>query len=214
MIENQGKNISISLQDFLRVPTDRMNISVSKFISNFLSKTLYECLLVLDFEEGNILLECMIKKRYTEFQGFYDSLTYRYQNLKFPSFPSKFQIRKKEEFRKNFFDSLLKSVIKLAEAHPEIKKELLKLLYEFMFGAGVEVKTPSPEIIKQIRDLALENSLLNRKSSLCSNEKSYEDNSLRVSLNTINLKQSNSGITDSNMLAKIFQKEEITSKGI
>jgi hypothetical protein len=211
MSQGPINNITISLQEFLQIPTDRMNISVSKFITNFLTKTVYECLLIIDFEEGNISIESSIQKRYTEFQGFYDSLTYRYQNLAFPTFPSKFQIINQKESRKKFFDSLLKTVVKLAEAHPEIKKELLKLLYEFIFGTGVEIKKLSPEKAKERRE-SLNDNLNVYLSQLSNNtlEKSPEESILKSQASFS--RKGSSLVNDSTIIASMFQKDEVSSK--
>jgi hypothetical protein len=133
---------SPSLKEFLLLDPEEIDINVTKVCSNLFMTTTYE--VVLEIFQQNIT--CTVHKRYTEFQGFYDSLTFRYQNLQFPEFPSKFQVLKKEETRKKFFESLVKTVVKLASTHQEIKKELMKLLYEFIFGqslgnvASVEIK--------------------------------------------------------------------------
>jgi hypothetical protein len=140
--ENTSTTSSISLQEFLKIPTEDMEIEVGKFSNNIFVKTTYEVVLYISSEVANLFVECSVQKRYTEFQGLYDSLTYRYQNLTFPSFPSKFQLVNVKESRKKFFDSLLKTVLKLAAGHPEIKKELLKILYDFVMekNGGIEIK--------------------------------------------------------------------------
>jgi hypothetical protein len=144
---------SISLQDFLKVSPEDMEISVAKFSTNIFVKVTYDVVLLIDSDIENIHVDCSVQKRYTEFQGFYDSLTYRYQNLKFPDFPSKFQLVNTKESRKKFFDSLLKTVLKLAAGHPEIKKELLKILYEFMWEKNGNIE------IKPLGDRKLNNSI-------------------------------------------------------
>ena len=213
MSQSTNINLPITLQDFLKVPTDKVEISVSRFITNFLTKTVYECVLLIDDEDANLSLKCTVQKRYTEFQGFYDSLTYRYQNLKFPPFPSKFQIVKQKESRKKFFDSLLKTVIKLAEAHPEIKKELLKLLFEFVISPGVEIKKLDPSRVRERRESFNDNlsSFLNQFNSGSFNEKdtksSFDETSLKPE------KKNSMIINDTTMIANMFQKEDISNKG-
>jgi hypothetical protein len=141
--KNENPPYILSLEEFMKIPVEQMDICVKKFNSNIFVKTTYEVSITFDGDILNtldLLKEYLVHKRYTEFQGFYDSLTYRYQNINFPTFPSKFQIVNVKESRRKFFDSLLKTVIKLAVGHKEIRKELLKLLYEFIFRQGSEVK--------------------------------------------------------------------------
>jgi hypothetical protein len=122
---------ALSLSEFLQIDPKEIDVGVTKINSNILLTT-YE--VELNVESKNIHFKS--QKRYTEFQGFYDSLTIRYQNLNFPEFPSKFQLINKNEKRKLFFDNLLRTVQQLACSHNEIKKELLKLIYEFVLGGG------------------------------------------------------------------------------
>lgn len=135
----------MTLQEFLAVPPDQVECNVPKFNSGVMKNTTY-----------TVQLEIPIKgycysssKRYTEFQGFYDSLTLRYQNLNFPAFPSKFQVINKEESRKRFFETLCRTVIKLAIAHQEIKNDLMKLLFEFVHVGGGGVETYSEPTSKK-----------------------------------------------------------------
>lgn len=145
----------LSLQEFLQIPSDEIDISVDKVHSSIVITT-YEVILSIQSRDYTYA----INKRYTEFQGFYDSLTIRYQNINIPAFPSKFDIFKKEEKRRKFFDSLLKTVVQLSQAHPEIKKELLKLLYEFIFSShtGTVVETKSKISTSNLSDTASNNS--------------------------------------------------------
>lgn len=174
--DTQCQNLpSISLQDFLKISPEDMEISVAKFSTNIFVKVTYEVVLLIDSDLSNIHLDCSVQKRYTEFQGFYDSLTYRYQNLKFPDFPSKFQLVNTKESRKKFFDSLLKTVLKLAAGHPEIKKELLKILYEFMWekNSSIEIKPLGERKLNNSIDMASpSNSQVQRAHSNSLNERS------------------------------------------
>jgi hypothetical protein len=129
---------TLSLSEFLQIDPKDLEVGVTKFNSNILLTT-YEVSLDINAKDIHLVSQ----KRYTEFQGFYDSLTIRYQNLIFPEFPSKFQLINKKEKRKMFFDSLLKTVQQLACSHGEIKKDLLKLIYEFVIG------TSPPELVKR-----------------------------------------------------------------
>jgi predicted DNA-binding protein YlxM (UPF0122 family) len=124
---------NLTLSEFLHLDPKDIDLAVTKFNSNILLTT-YEIELKIPSKELNII----IQKRYTEFQGFYDSLTIRYQNLTFPEFPSKFQLINKNEKRKKFFDNLLKTVQQLACSHTQIKKDLMKLIYEFVIGSSHE----------------------------------------------------------------------------
>lgn len=226
--ENTSSSSSpITLQQFLKISPDDIDISVTKINSNIFMKTTYEVTLSISSESTNLYIDCAVQKRYTEFQGFYDSLTYRYQNLNFPQFPSKFQIIKKEESRKKFFDSLLRTVLKLASAHPEIKKELLKLLYEFVIekNHGLEIKKLSDEKRKTSISMSLDaEAPLNQftggsvdRLSVGSGGKNYDEVSLRTSNTNEKIKPSTpTPINDSNLIANMFkmdQGEENTNKG-
>jgi len=137
--KNENPSNFPNLEDFMKIPVEQMDICVKAVNSNIFGKTTYQVCFTIDDDILNsfdLLKEYVVNKRYTEFQGFYDSLTFRYQNINFPTFPSKFQILNVKESRKKFFDSLLKTVLKLAVGHKEIRKELLKLLYEFIFRQG------------------------------------------------------------------------------
>jgi hypothetical protein len=129
---------TLSLSEFLQIDPKQLDIKVTRINSNILLTT-YDVELTVASKN----IHFTSQKRYTEFQGFYDSLTIRYQNLSFPEFPSKFQLINKNEKRKLFFDSLLKTVQQLACSHSEIKKELLKLIYEFLVGQSEVVKKSS-----------------------------------------------------------------------
>lgn len=122
----------IQLCEWLKTDLDEIEIGVPDICKN-LMKTTYEVLI----EIKSIDCAWTVQKRYTEFQGFYDSLTYRYQNISFPPFPSKYQIFNKKENRKKYFDALLKFVLQLAKNHKEIKKEILKLLYDFVLASHI-----------------------------------------------------------------------------
>ena len=120
----------LNLKEFVSLPISDISIIILKYNSSIFVKTTYEISLEILSTNYNYITS----KRYTEFQGFYDSLTLRYKNLKFPAFPSKFQMLNKQDFRKEYFEGLFQSVLQLAQQHSEIKKELLKLLYEFIFS--------------------------------------------------------------------------------
>jgi len=120
----------ISLQNFVKIPNENIKLKIGNINSSFLHTTTYEVVLTVtvDYE-----YTYKVNKRYTEFQGLYDSLTYRYHNLTFPKFPSKTQVFHKEETRKKYFDSLLTDILMLSSVHKEIRKELLSIIYEFIF---------------------------------------------------------------------------------
>ena len=120
----------ISLQNFVNIPIENIKIKIGNINSSIFHTTTYEVILIIytDFE-----YTYKVNKRYTEFQGLYDSLTYRYHNLTFPKFPSKTQVFHKEETRKKYFDNLLIDILMLSSMHKEIRKELLSIIYEFIF---------------------------------------------------------------------------------
>lgn len=173
---DNNNNSLLSLVEFLKIPVEEIDLNVKKFNSNVFGKTTYEVSLNFEGEISNsldLLKDYTVQKRYTEFQGFYDSLTYRYQNINFPSFPSKFQILNQKESRRKFFDSLLKTVLKLAVGHKEIRKELMKLLHEFFFRqGGSEVKQThrktsiqSSEINSNLENFSMDNADINTSFS-------------------------------------------------
>ena len=125
----------ILLQNFVNIHIEDINIKIGKINSSIFHTTTYEVILIIntDYE-----YTYKVNKRYTEFQGLYDSLTLRYHNLTFPKFPSKTQVFHKEETRKNYFDSLLHDILMLSSMHKEIRKELLSIIYEFIFKNDVK----------------------------------------------------------------------------
>lgn len=125
----------ISLQNFVNIPIENIKIKVGNINSSIFHTTTYEVVLIInsDYE-----YTYKVNKRYTEFQGLYDSLTLRYHNLTFPKFPSKTQVFHKEETRKKYFDSLLIGILILSSMHKEIRKELLSIIYEFIFKGDVK----------------------------------------------------------------------------
>lgn len=125
----------ISLQNFVNIPVENIKIKIGNINSSIFHTTTYEVILIIntDYE-----YTYKVNKRYTEFQGLYDSLTYRYHNLTFPKFPSKTQVFHKEETRKKYFDSLLVDILMLSSMHKEIRKELLSIIYEFIFKSDVK----------------------------------------------------------------------------
>ena len=125
----------ITLQNFIKISVENINIKIGSIVSSIFHTTTYEVVLNI---KNDVELTYSVNKRYTEFQGLYDSLTFRYHNLTFPKFPSKNQVFYKEETRKKFFDSLLMDILMLSSVHKEIHKELLAILYEFIFGNGIK----------------------------------------------------------------------------
>lgn len=126
----------IEVDQFTQLNPEDIEIGVNEF-SGGVVKTTY----VIKCEIKSLGYAWTVHKRYTEFQGFYDFLTKRYQNIAFPSFPSKYQIFNKVEYRKKYFDSLLKIVLEIAKTHSEMKSEILKLLYDFVFSSHSEKNT-------------------------------------------------------------------------
>lgn len=120
----------IKKQDFLNLSIENINIKIGKINSSILHPTTYEIILVLEMDYEYTY---KVSKRYTEFQGLYDSLTFRYHNINFEKFPSRTQIINKEETRKKFFENLLTNILILSAKYKEIKKELLSIIYEFIF---------------------------------------------------------------------------------
>ncbi len=120
----------VTLEKFVKIPIENINIKIGNINSSIFHTTTYEVVLKIkmDYE-----YTYKVNKRYTEFQGLYDSLTYRYHNLTFPRFPSKTQVFHKEETRKKYFDNLLVDILMLSSVHKEIRKELLSIIYEFIF---------------------------------------------------------------------------------
>lgn len=125
----------ITLQNFIKIPTENIKIKIGNVNSSIFQTTTYEVILVLTVEYEYTY---KVQKRYTEFQGLYDSLTLRYHNITFPKFPSKTQVFKKEETRKGFFNTLLNDILMLSSIHKEIRKELLSIIYEFIFKSDTK----------------------------------------------------------------------------
>lgn len=120
----------IKLQDFVNMPIENIKIKIGSINASLFQATTYEIILILDMEYEYTY---KVFKRYTEFQGLYDSLTYRYHNINFEKFPSKTQVFNKEETRKKFFDNLFTNILMLSAKFKEIRKELLSIIYEFIF---------------------------------------------------------------------------------
>jgi hypothetical protein len=134
---------------------------------------------------------------------------------------------KKEESRKKFFDSLLKSVLRLTSVHPDIKSELLKLLYEFVFekNQGIEIKklqnnrlSLSSSINNQPNDISLTNfnstgggsislEKLNTDPSYIINKTFDEGNINKSSLDKKINSQIQTFLNDSKMIANMFKSE-------
>lgn len=125
----------ITLQNFVKIPNENIKLKIGNVNSSFLHTTTYEVVLTVkvDYE-----YTYKVNKRYTEFQGLYDSLTYRYHNLSFPEFPSKTQVFHKEETRKKYFETFLTDILLLSSVHKEIRKELLSIIYEFIFKSDTK----------------------------------------------------------------------------
>ena len=140
------QNQFLSFHEFYSIDSNELDLSVNKINSSIL-KTTYEVRLLI----MNRNVEYTINKRYNEFAGFYDTLTIKYKNLNFPEFPSKFQLFNKEETRKNNFSKLLQFVLTLSVNHREIKRDLMKILYEFLFPQGIT----KPESFKPIHRLSV-----------------------------------------------------------
>jgi hypothetical protein len=121
--------MKINIHDFLALDPTLLEIGVINFRSTIVL-TLYE----IQVKIPQMNLTYNIEKRYTEFQGLYDSLLIRYQKLQIPEFPSRYQIINKKEKRKQYFDTLLKTIHELACMHNSIRRDLLKLIYEFVFS--------------------------------------------------------------------------------
>jgi hypothetical protein len=120
----------IKIQDFINLPIENIKIKIGNINAPILQPTTYEIILILEMEYEYTY---KVSKRYTEFQGLYDSLTIRYHNINFEKFPSRTQIFNKEETRKKFFNSLLSNILFLSAKYKEIRKELLSIIYEFIF---------------------------------------------------------------------------------
>jgi hypothetical protein len=117
-----------TLNDFINYDLSDLIISVPKINDSILTTT-YEVCLYINSKE----LMYTISKRYTEFAGLYDIITMKYKNFNFPEFPSKIQLFKKLETRRKYFDVFLRTVMNIGQNHKEIKKDIMKILYEFMF---------------------------------------------------------------------------------
>jgi len=124
----------VTLQNFVNIPIENMKIKIGNINSSIFHTTTYEVILIINTDYDYTY---KVNKRYTEFQGLYDSLTYRYHNLTFPKFPSKNQVFHKEETRRKYFDTLLVDILILSSIHKEIRKELLSIIYEFIFKSDV-----------------------------------------------------------------------------
>lgn len=120
----------IKLQEFINLPIENIKIKIGNINNSIFQATTYEIILILDMEYEYTY---KVSKRYTEFQGLYDSLTYRYHNINFEKFPSKTQVFNKEDTRKKFFENLLSNILMLSAKYKEIRKELLSIIYEFIF---------------------------------------------------------------------------------
>ena len=96
---------TLTFNEFYKIDINDIYLSVTK-INSSLFKTTYEITLVII----SMKIEYSINKRYNEFAGFYDILTFKYKNLNFPELPSKFQVFKKEKTRQKFFSKLKKLI--------------------------------------------------------------------------------------------------------
>ena len=117
-----------SFNDFNTYEISDLNISVPKVNDSILTTT-YEVSLYIISKE----LLYTVNKRYTEFAGLFDTITMRYKNFNFPEFPSKLQLFNKVETRKKYFDTFIRTVLHIGHNHKEIKKDIIKILYEFLF---------------------------------------------------------------------------------
>ena len=138
----------IKLKDFINLPIENIKIKIGSINASIFQATTYEIILILDMEYEYTY---KVFKRYTEFQGLYDSLTFRYHNINFEKFPSKTQVFHKEETRKKFFDNLLANILLLSAKYKEIRKELLSIIYEFIFKndnkKGEEINNGSMSLV-------------------------------------------------------------------
>jgi hypothetical protein len=206
----------------LKADVNKIDISVAKFSDNLFSKTTYEIIMIVEQEAPLNSVEVLVQKRYTEFQGFYESLTYRYTNLKFPSFPSKYQLLNQKETRKKFFDSLLKTTLKLARAHSSIRKELLKLLYEFILDKEndtLEIKNFQEKLKKENENFSnsgyFDNSSSMDKGSVIdtlSQNTKEEVQQGRTSVNFEKKMTQSSYVNDSILIANMFDKDDTSCK--
>lgn len=121
--------MDFSLENFLNMDVNDFKISVP-IINDSLFKTTYQVELKI-ISQG---LSHKINKRYTEFEGLHDSVTFRYRNIKFQELPSKFQLFNKLETRRKFFEEFLNFMLGLAKKHKSIKKDIMKIIYDFIFS--------------------------------------------------------------------------------
>jgi hypothetical protein len=224
-IKNGINEEVLSFDEFSKIPAEHLHIAVPKFNSNIFGITTYEVLISFDekiSKSSDLIKDYIIQKRYTEFQGFYDSLKIRYQNINFPNFPSKFQLVHKNESRRKFFDSLLKTVLKLAIGHIEIKKEIMKVIYDFFF------KIRSSENVKsnhqrKASNISTDSNLLHDNMSM--DPEISSSNNMKISDDLISKlnyqddrRNSQTFVNENAMIANLFQietkKEEQTLKRI
>jgi len=215
----------LSFDEFLKIPAEHVHIAVPKFNSNIFGITTYEVLISFDekiSKSSDLIKDYVIQKRYTEFQGFYDSLKIRYQNINFPNFPSKFQLVNKNESRRKFFDSLLKTVLKLAIGHIEIRKEIMKVIYDFFFKIRSS-ENVKPNHERKASNISMDSNLVQENTSMDIEIKSSYNmkisDDLLSKLNYQDDRRNSQALVNENaMIANLFQidtkKEEQTVKSI
>jgi hypothetical protein len=84
----------------------------------------------------------------------------KYKNFNFPEFPSKMQLFKKLETRRKYFDTFLRTVLNIGNNHSQIKKDIMKILYEFLFSSH-EVKL---EQFKKTRRASFEKNIVEKST--------------------------------------------------
>jgi len=129
---------NFGLSDFLDLDIDDINLSIPTIHDSIL-KTTYEINLKIKL----FGIDHKVDKRYTEFEGLHDSLTFRYKNINFQELPSKFQLFGKKETRRKFFEDFLNFILQICQKHDSIKKDLLKIVYDFIFSDVIATKEKS-----------------------------------------------------------------------
>ena len=171
-----------SFNEFNSYEISDLKISVGKINESILTTT-YEINLFISSKEQMY----SVSKRYTEFHGLWDTVTEKYKNFNYPEFPSKIQIFNKNETRKKFFDVFLRTILNLGKKHPEIKRDIMKILFEFLFPDAPEVKS---EVFKKIRKLSYDSNFPDSNEIF-----NLEERKLKIKENSKNNEDMNKGIT-------------------
>ena len=124
------------LKQFQELPLDTYQISVTDTIEKGILSNAYSVNLFIYCPDEEITHVFISNRDYSEFKDLYELITAKNPSNKIPEFPSRFRfiVLSKEE-RINFFNLFLNTILQLInENNTDIRNELLKSIYNFVFG--------------------------------------------------------------------------------